>query len=71
MKRDLFVKNGTLVMNTGPVQADLLIREGVIASIGKSLEVSEVRPLMQGDASSFPGLWIPMSNLRSFIPTSL
>ena len=59
MKRDLFVKNGTLVMPAGPVQADLLIREGVIASIGKSLEVPEVRTLDAGGCLVFPGVVDP------------
>jgi dihydropyrimidinase len=66
MKRDLFVKNGTLVMNTGPVQADLLIRGGVIASIGKSLEVSEVRTLDAGGCLVFPGVVDPHVQFEVF-----
>lgn len=59
MKRDLLVKNGILVMNTGPVEADLLIRGGVIASIGKSLEGSDVRTLDARGCLVFPGVVDP------------
>ena len=66
MKRDLFVKNGTLVMPTGPVKADLLIRDGVIASIGKSLEVSEVGTLDAGGCLVFPGVVDPHVQFEVF-----
>jgi len=66
MKRDVFVKNGTLVMNTGPVQADLLIRDGVISTIGKSMEISDVRILDAGGCLVLPGVVDPHVQFEVF-----
>ena len=59
MKRDLFVRNGTLAMSTGPVKADLLIRDGVISSIGRSENVSGVMTVDAEGCLVLPGVVDP------------
>jgi len=56
MKRDLLVKNGTLVTNTGTVQADVLIEDGVICSIGRSLGERPVAVVEAVGCLVFPGI---------------
>lgn len=59
MKRDLLVKNGMLLTNVGPVRGDVLIREGVISSIGQSLEEPKV-PIVDAEGFLvFPGIVDP------------
>ncbi len=66
MKRDLLVKNGTLVMSTGPVQADLLIRDGIISSLGKSMEVSGCPALDAEGYLVLPGVVDPHVQFEVF-----
>ncbi len=56
MGSDLLIKGGTLVLPSGLVEADILIREGKIKIIGKELDVGYVHRINARGKLVFPGV---------------
>ena len=59
MKRDLLVKNGVLVTNTGTFQSDILIKDGLVHQIGKALDAPGLPSVDVSDCLVLPGIVDP------------
>jgi dihydropyrimidinase len=59
MERNLLIKKGTLVTPSGPVKGDIFIQNGIIASMGQSLDVPGVDTIDAGECLLFPGVVDP------------
>ena len=64
MKRNLLVKHGAIVTHLGAVEADLLIRNGIIADIGRSLSDRDAPVVDATGCLVFPGVVDPHVQLE-------